>query len=136
MGITKRAQVPVSAWLPAAIAAPTPVSALVHSSTLVAAGIVFILKFYCFVFSSSFQKILFFIGIFTIFIAGLAALIEIDFKKLVALSTLSQIGILFFILGLGRKWLTIFHLISHAFFKRCLFLVVGRGLHFIFSQQD
>jgi NADH-quinone oxidoreductase subunit L len=76
------------------------------------------------------------LGLVTICAAGLTATQEIDFKKLVALSTLRQIGILFFILGLGRKWLTLFHLMSHAFFKRCLFLTIGGSLHFLFSQQD
>lgn len=134
--ITKRAQVPISAWLPAAMAAPTPVRALVHSSTLVTAGIVLIIKFYYVIIRTTLQNILLFIGVVTIFVAGLTTLLEIDFKKLVALSTLRQIGILVFILGLGRKWLCVFHLISHAFFKSCLFLVVGGSLHFAFSRQD
>jgi NADH-ubiquinone oxidoreductase chain 5 len=134
--MTKRAQTPISAWLPAAIAAPTPVRALVHSSTLVTAGIVLLIKFYFLLNYFLFQKFLIFIGLATIFSAGLSALIEIDFKKLVALSTLRQIGILVFILGLGTKWLALFHLVSHAFFKSCLFLVVGGGLHFIFTKQD
>jgi NADH-ubiquinone oxidoreductase chain 5 len=101
--ITKRAQVPISAWLPAAMAAPTPVRALVHSSTLVTAGIVLIIKFYYVIIRTTLQNILLFIGVVTIFVAGLTTLLEIDFKKLVALSTLRQIGILVFILGLGRK---------------------------------
>ncbi len=134
--ITKRAQVPISAWLPAAMAAPTPVSALVHSSTLVTAGIVLLIKFYFVIINTDFQKLLLLVGVVTIFIAGLTTLIEIDFKKLVALSTLRQMGILVFVLGLGRKWLCVFHLVSHAFFKRCLFLVVGGALHFLFSKQD
>jgi len=136
ISITKRAQTPVSAWLPAAIAAPTPVRALVHSSTLVRAGVVLLLKFFFMLNIKTFQIFLFFVGLLTIIVAGISSLIEIDFKKLVALSTLRQIGILFFILGLGRKWFSVFHFLSHAFFKSCLFLIVGTGLHFIFSQQD
>ncbi len=136
ISFTKRAQVPISAWLPAAIAAPTPVRALVHSSTLVTAGVIIIIKFYFILSRINFQLILLFFGLITVLIAGLSALIEIDFKKIVALSTLRQIGLLIFILGIGIKWFCFFHLISHAFFKRSLFLIVGRGLHFIFSQQD
>ena len=134
--ITKRAQVPISAWLPAAISAPTPVRALVHSSTLVRAGLIILIKFYYFLMSENFQFLLYFVGILTILIAGVSTLMEIDFKKLVALSTLRQIGMLFLIIGVGSIWLSFFHIISHAFFKRALFLVVGSGLHYIFGQQD
>jgi len=83
-----------------------------------------------------FQFILLFFSLLTIFIAGVSALVEIDFKKLIALSTLRQIGLLIFILSVGLKWFGFFHLLSHAFFKRALFLIVGGGLHFVFSQQD
>ena len=136
VSFTKRAQIPISAWLPAAISAPTPVRALVHSSTLVTAGVIVIIKFYFLLVFSKIQYILFFFGLITILMAGLSSLAEIDFKKLVALSTLSQMGLLIFILRLGLKWFCFFHLLSHAFFKRALFLFVGRGLHYVFSQQD
>lgn len=134
--ITKRAQVPFSAWLPAAMAAPTPISALVHSSTLVTAGVILILKFWA---VSRLLLPLFFlsqVGLLTILFAGLGAINEIDFKKIVALSTLSQIGMLFFSLGVQNKWICLVHLCSHAFFKRLLFLIVGAYLHFILCQQD
>jgi len=80
--ITKRAQVPFSAWLPIAIAAPTPVSSLVHSSTLVTAGVYLLLRFYNYFNGGEFSKILFFIGLFTILMARLGALLEVDLKKL------------------------------------------------------
>ena len=98
--ITKRAQVPFSAWLPAAMAAPTPVSSLVHSSTLVTAGVYVIIRFnYIFsFFRFNFFKIFF---IFTILLAGFRAVIERDFKKIVAMSTLRQLGMIIFILSVG-----------------------------------
>ena len=136
ISITKRAQFPFSSWLPAAIAAPTPISALVHSSTLVAAGVVLLLKFRFLIGLSCNLYGLVLIGLVTMFLAGVSAINEIDFKKIVALSTLSQIGVLFFRLGLGNKWLCVIHLCSHAFFKRLLFLSVGGFLHFMFCQQD
>lgn len=118
------------------MAAPTPVRALVHSSTLVRAGVVLLLKVFLCVKSRGFEQLLFYVGVLTIFVAGVSATAEIDYKKLVALSTLRQIGMLFFVLGLGRRWFTLYHLSAHAFFKRCLFLVVGGALHFMFAQQD
>jgi NADH-ubiquinone oxidoreductase chain 5 len=98
--ITKSAQVPFSAWLPAAIAAPTPVSSLVHSSTLVTAGVYVLIRFnYLFTFFCyNFFKFFF---VFTMFLAGFCAIVESDFKKIVAISTLRQLGIMMFILSVG-----------------------------------
>lgn len=134
--ITKRAQFPISRWLPAAMAAPTPVSALVHSSTLVTAGILLLIKIFFFRKTFNNQLFCFYIGLLTILVAGLTAIKEKDFKKLVALSTLRQIGFLVFILGIGFFWLSLFHLIIHAFFKRLLFFSVGSVLHYSISLQD
>ena len=134
--ITKRAQTPISAWLPAAISAPTPVSALVHSSTLVTAGVILVIKFNFFLVIFKIKYLFVFIGLATIFVAGLTALSEVDFKKLVALRTLRQIGFLMFIFGFNSIWACFFHLIAHAFFKSCLFLLVGNILHFLYSHQD
>lgn len=130
--ITKSAQIPFSSWLPEAIAAPTPISALVHSSTLVTAGVFLLFKLN---FSNSYF-IPFIFGFVTFFIASFRASIETDFKKIVALSTLRQLGVLFIIFRRGFLFLFIFHLLSHAFFKRLLFIGVGRFLHSNWRLQD
>jgi len=133
--ITKSAQVPFSAWLPAAMAAPTPVSSLVHSSTLVTAGVYILIRFnflFNFITSASF-KIFF---ILTMIRGGLSACLESDFKKIVAISTLSQLGLILFILSL-RNWLLSFiHIVIHAFFKRMLFLRTGSLIIQIRGSQD
>lgn len=135
--ITKRAQIPFSSWLPAAIAAPTPVSALVHSSTLVTAGVFLTIRFFPFLNSfSSFSSILFFTSSLTIFIAGLSALTECDIKKIIALSTLSQLGVIILRLSLGFPKLAFFHLITHALFKALLFICAGSIIHYHAHGQD
>merc|ERR1712018_1095011 len=125
-----------SAWLPAAIAAPTPVSALVHSSTLVTAGVYLLIRINIIIIEINFRKYLFLIGILTIVIAGITAIIEIDMKKIIALSTLSQLGVIIIILGSGNPILSFFHLISHAFFKAILFMCAGLIIHNIKDYQD
>jgi len=132
--LTKRAQWPFSSWLPAAIAAPTPVSALVHSSTLVTAGVWLLLRFGRE--SLINYKIWLILGIGTMVVARLAALIETDAKKVVALSTLSQLGVMFIRLTIGNKLFRFFHILNHAFAKANLFIVIGSLLHFHFSSQD
>ena len=99
--MTKRAQIPFSAWLPAAIAAPTPVSALVHSSTLVTAGVYLLIRFSPRLLGRSAEKCLLLFASLTMFIAGLGANFETDLKKVIALSTLSQLGVIIVILSLG-----------------------------------
>ena len=131
---TKRAQIPFSAWLPAAIAAPTPVSALVHSSTLVTAGVYLIVRFYDCV--KNFSGVILFIGRLTIIIAGIAALKESDIKKVVALSTLSQLGLIFRSLGINQWCIAYFHLITHAFIKALLFITIGNSIHYSNDYQD
>lgn len=129
--ITKRAQFPFSSWLPAAMAAPTPVSALVHSSTLVTAG-VYVLIRYC----SHDMGSLLFIGRSTMLIAGIGACAERDLKKVVALRTLSQLGVMIVSLGCSEKSYCFFHLISHACFKALLFMCVGACIHSVYGTQD
>lgn len=133
---TKRAQIPFSSWLPAAIAAPTPVSALVHSSTLVTAGVYLLIRINLIIIEINIRKILGVLGILTMIIAGITAILEIDIKKVIALSTLRQLGIIIIILGIGNPILSFFHLISHAFFKAMLFMCAGLIIHRMKDYQD
>lgn len=134
--ITKRAQIPFSSWLPAAIAAPTPVSALVHSSTLVTAGVYLLIRFNILFIDTFFSQALLLIGGLTIFIAGLSANFEFDLKKIIALSTLSQLGLIIRILAIGFPKLAFFHLLTHATFKALLFICAGGVIHSIKNSQD
>merc|ERR1711981_211357 len=135
-GCTKSAQIPFRAWLPAAIAAPTPVSALVHSSTLVTAGVYLIFRYENLLILININLLLIILGSLTIFIARVRAFFEIDIKKIVALSTLSQLGVIISALGAGFYLLGFFHLLSHAFFKALLFIRAGNLIHSSESYQD
>nr|YP_010385514.1 NADH dehydrogenase subunit 5 [Halotydeus destructor]UPN63258.1 NADH dehydrogenase subunit 5 [Halotydeus destructor] len=134
--MTKSAQIPFSAWLPAAMAAPTPVSSLVHSSTLVTAGVYLSIRFY---YALSFFKSYFIFSILfitTAFMAGLVACLESDFKKVVAMSTLSQLGLMMFILSLGEVKYSYFHMVCHAIFKALLFMSCGLMIMMNMGGQD
>lgn len=133
---TKSAQIPFSSWLPAAMAAPTPVSALVHSSTLVTAGVFLLVRFNVLVLYFQVSRALIYVGTVTMLMAGLAAIFEIDIKKIIALSTLRQLGVIIIILGGGAPLLAFFHLLSHAFFKAILFICAGALIHNIKDYQD
>ena len=133
---TKRAQYPFRNWLPLAMAAPTPVSSLVHRRTLVTAGIFLMLRYYFFLEAKVFCLSLFLLGVSTVVLGGLRSLLEKDFKKIVALSTLSQIGLITISLGLSMPVFTFWHLVSHAFFKSCLFIQVGNIMLTFFGSQD
>nr|UCU06761.1 NADH dehydrogenase subunit 5 [Campsosternus auratus] len=133
--ITKSAQIPFSSWLPAAMAAPTPVSSLVHSSTLVTAGVYLLIRFN-FALSDNLMLVLLFIASMTMFMAGLGANYEFDLKKIIALSTLSQLGLMMSILALGEYTLAFFHLLTHALFKALLFMCAGCMIHNLGGHQD
>nr|YP_009420773.1 NADH dehydrogenase subunit 5 [Conomurex luhuanus]ASO76837.1 NADH dehydrogenase subunit 5 [Conomurex luhuanus] len=135
--MTKSAQIPFSSWLPAAMAAPTPVSALVHSSTLVTAGVFLVIRFFPFLSTSSaFLSTLLFISVLTLLMAGLGANFENDLKKVIALSTLSQLGVMMMSLGMNMPYLALFHLYTHALFKALLFLCAGTIIHNSSNSQD
>nr|QVL29350.1 NADH dehydrogenase subunit 5 [Ceratitis querita] len=134
--MTKSAQIPFSSWLPAAMAAPTPVSALVHSSTLVTAGVYLLIRFNILLSESWMGQFLLLISGLTMFMAGLGANFEFDLKKIIALSTLSQLGLMMSILSMGFYKLAFFHLLTHALFKALLFMCAGAIIHNMNNSQD
>nr|YP_010254484.1 NADH dehydrogenase subunit 5 [Ischnura senegalensis]QTZ98204.1 NADH dehydrogenase subunit 5 [Ischnura senegalensis] len=134
--MTKSAQIPFSSWLPAAMAAPTPVSSLVHSSTLVTAGVYLMIRFNALIMNTGFCSYLLLIGGMTMFMSGLGANFEFDLKKIIALSTLSQLGLMMSILAMGYYNLAFFHLLTHALFKALLFMCAGVMIHNLMDCQD
>nr|ABR12815.1 NADH dehydrogenase subunit 5 [Armadillidium vulgare] len=134
--MTKSAQIPFSAWLPAAMAAPTPVSALVHSSTLVTAGVYLLIRFSDLMQDFKILSVLMYLGVLTTLMSSLSALFEPDFKKVVALSTLSQLGIMVMTLCMGFGSLAFIHLLTHAVFKALLFMCSGKVIHSVGDYQD
>nr|YP_010024755.1 NADH dehydrogenase subunit 5 [Abraximorpha davidii]QOQ35034.1 NADH dehydrogenase subunit 5 [Abraximorpha davidii]UJV31491.1 NADH dehydrogenase subunit 5 [Abraximorpha davidii] len=134
--MTKSAQIPFSSWLPAAMAAPTPVSALVHSSTLVTAGIYLLIRYNTLLINMFFLKLLLVISGLTMLMAGISANYEFDLKKIIALSTLSQLGLMMSILSMGFPDLAFFHLLTHAMFKALLFMCAGVIIHLMNNNQD
>jgi len=129
--LTKRSQYPFSSWLPAAMAAPTPVSRLVHSSTLVTAGIFLLLRH-----GFAGFTLLSLVGSLTMVGGGIVALLGQDAKKIVALSTLSQLGLITYSLAMCSELLTLNHLLVHAYFKSLLFMCVGVLIHSTFGTQE
>nr|QDP17859.1 NADH dehydrogenase subunit 5 [Parachtes riberai] len=132
--ISKSAQFPFSAWLPAAMAAPTPISALVHSSTLVTAGVYLMIRLSSYLHENT-MKTLMIISLFSIIMASLAAMWEQDMKKIIALSTLSQIALMMFAIAINAKMASFFHMITHALFKSTMFLCAGNIIH-MSNYQD
>nr|YP_010939204.1 NADH dehydrogenase subunit 5 [Pseudoligosita yasumatsui]WLF85678.1 NADH dehydrogenase subunit 5 [Pseudoligosita yasumatsui] len=134
---TKSAQLPFSSWLPAAMAAPTPVSSLVHSSTLVTAGVYLLIRFNYIMFKNFFlMNFIMLIGLITMMMAGLSANFEFDLKKIIAFSTLSQLGLMMMIYSMNNYILTFFHLIIHALFKSLMFMCSGIIIHTMNNYQD
>nr|YP_010610472.1 NADH dehydrogenase subunit 5 [Cyphonia clavata]WAP90793.1 NADH dehydrogenase subunit 5 [Cyphonia clavata] len=131
---TKSAQIPFSCWLPAAMAAPTPVSALVHSSTLVTAGVYLLIRFL----GSSELSLNWFVffSLFTMIFSSVCASYEFDLKKIVALSTLSQLGLMMTSIFLNLSDYAYFHMLSHAMFKSLLFLCSGIYIYVMSDNQD
>nr|QCS38549.1 NADH dehydrogenase subunit 5 [Halice sp. JL-2018] len=135
-GLTKSAQMPFSAWLPAAMAAPTPVSALVHSSTLVTAGVYLLIRFNDILMNKYLMLLLTVVAIITMLVSGMSAIMESDLKKVVAFSTLSQLGLMMLTLSLGYSTMAFFHLLTHALFKSTLFMCAGYMIHCLSNSQD
>lgn len=135
--ITKSAIYPFSPWLPIAMAAPTPISALVHSSTLVTAGLYLIIRFSTYLYSSySLMAILLSLSLYTSFYAGLNTIFETDLKKLIALSTLSHLGFIGMAYSAGLLQLAFFHILTHALFKSLLFMTMGDIIINLNHSQD
>ncbi|WP_354356339.1 NADH-quinone oxidoreductase subunit L [Pedobacter sp. UYP30] len=133
----KSAQLPLFTWLPDAMAGPTPVSALIHAATMVTAGIYMIVRSSVLFDLAPFtQNIIAIIGTLTALIAAIIALTQTDIKKVLAYSTVSQLGYMFLGLGVGAYAGSFFHLLTHAFFKALLFLGAGSVIHAMHHEQD
>ena len=133
----KSAQIPLYTWLPDAMAGPTPVSALIHAATMVTAGIFMITRLnFLFDLVPSVQSIIAIVGAVTALVAATIGLVQNDIKKVLAYSTVSQLGLMFLALGLGAYEVAVFHVITHAFFKACLFLGSGSVIHALHGEQD
>ena len=133
----KSAQIPLFTWLPDAMAGPTPVSALIHAATMVTAGIYMITRaHFIFSFSEAAQTFILIIGLATALVAASIAIRQNDIKKVLAYSTVSQLGFMFMALGVGAYTTAVFHVLTHAFFKALLFLGSGSVIHAMSNEQD
>ena len=133
----KSAQIPLFTWLPDAMAGPTPVSALIHAATMVTAGIYLVVRSnFLFELAPYTQHIILYIGLATSLVAAFIAMRQNDIKKVLAYSTVSQLGLMFVALGLGSYTVAIFHVTTHAFFKALLFLGSGSIIHANHHEQD
>jgi NADH-quinone oxidoreductase subunit L len=133
----KSAQIPLHVWLPDAMAGPTPVSALIHAATMVTAGVYLVARMNgIYLHAPEASALIAGIGAATAFFAATIAVAQTDIKKVLAYSTLSQLGFMFVALGVGAYGVAIFHLYTHAFFKACLFLGAGSVIHALGGKQD
>ncbi len=133
----KSAQIPLFVWLPDAMAGPTPVSALIHAATMVTAGVYMVARLsFLFVRAPMAMAVIAGVGVATALLAAAAALVQRDIKKVLAYSTISQLGFMFLAVGSGAFSAGIFHLTTHAFFKACLFLGAGSVIHALHHEQD
>lgn len=133
----KSAQIPLYVWLPDAMAGPTSVSALIHAATMVTAGVYLVARMSgVFMHAPEASHIIAVIGVATAFFAATIAVVQTDIKKVLAYSTVSQLGFMFLALGVGAYGVAIFHVVTHAFFKACLFLGAGSVIHALSGEQD
>jgi NADH-quinone oxidoreductase subunit L len=135
--VAKSAQIPLHTWLPDAMEGPTPVSALIHAATMVTAGVYLIARTSpLFELAIDVQELAGILGAVTLLAAGLIALVQTDIKRVIAYSTMSQIGYMFVGAGLGAYGPSMFHLMTHAFFKALLFMAAGVVIHALSGEQD
>ena len=135
--LAKSAQLPLQTWLPDAMEGPTPVSALIHAATMVTAGVYLIVRTHpLFELAPGMGELAAGLGALTLLMAGLIALVQTDIKRVIAYSTMSQIGYMFLGAGLGAYANGMFHLMTHAFFKALLFMAAGLVIHALAGEQD
>jgi NADH-quinone oxidoreductase subunit L len=135
--VAKSAQIPLQTWLPDAMEGPTPVSALIHAATMVTAGVYLIARTHpIFEQARTIELIAAGTGALTLLVAGLIALVQTDIKRVIAYSTMSQIGYMFLGVGVGGYANGMFHLMTHAFFKALLFMGAGLAIHALAGEQD
>jgi NADH-quinone oxidoreductase subunit L len=135
--VAKSAQIPLHTWLPDAMEGPTPVSALIHAATMVTAGVYLICRTHpVFEAAPDVQHLAALLGLATLLVAGVVALVQWDIKRVIAYSTMSQIGYMFVGAGIGAYGFAMFHLVTHAFFKALLFLAAGLVIHHLDGEQD
>ena len=133
----KSAQIPLHVWLPDAMAGPTPVSALIHAATMVTAGVYLVARMSgVYLQTPEASMVIAVVGTATAFFAATIAIVQTDIKKVLAYSTVSQLGFMFLALGVGAYGVAIFHVVTHAFFKACLFLGAGSVIHALGGEQD
>src|SRR4051794_6316057 len=135
--VAKSAQIPLHTWLPDAMEGPTPVSALIHAATMVTAGVYLVARTHVlFENAPDVQNLAALLGVATLLMAGIIALVQTDIKRIIAYSTMSQIGYMFTAVGVGAYSAGMFHLLTHAFFKALLFLGAGVVIHALADEQD
>jgi len=135
--LAKSAQIPLHTWLPDAMEGPTPVSALIHAATMVTAGVYLLVRASpIFEAAPDVQHLAAILGAITLLVAGVIALVQWDIKRVIAYSTMSQIGYMFLGAGVGAYGYAIFHLMTHAFFKALLFMTAGLVIHHLEGEQD
>ncbi|WHZ29648.1 MAG: NADH-ubiquinone oxidoreductase chain L [Nitrospira sp.] len=135
--VGKSAQLPLHVWLPDAMAGPTPVSALIHAATMVTAGVYLIARMHhLFALAPLVQEVIAVVGLMTLLLAAFSALVQHDMKRVLAYSTMSQIGYMFLALGVGAWSAALFHFLTHSCFKALLFLAAGSVIHSLHHEQD